>query len=319
MNKLLTGLFSSLLALATASAAAQAFPARPAKVIVTVPPGVTPDITARLLASKLGAALGQPMTVENRAGAGGTIAADAVAKAPADGYTLLYAPNPVATMAPFMYSKLPYAQTDLQPISIVGKLGYVLLANKDLPASNMTELVQYLRERPGVVPYASYGIGTGTHMAMEQLQNDMQLKLLHVPYRTSPTTDLMAGQVQLMFEPYGGAALQSIASGRLKALGVTLTTRSPALPNVPAISETIPGFESPGWLAFWAPAKTPPAVLQRYQDEIARAVAHPDVQKQFTELSIQPVAIDARGMTQTIEKEAAYWSALIRRLGIKLD
>lgn len=305
--------------LSAAGIGAQTFPSKTIRVVVTVPPGVTPDITARLLASRMGPGMGQPLVVDNRPGAGGTIGADQVAKSPADGHTLLYAPNPVATMAPHMYSKLPYAPSDLKPVSIVGKLGYVLLANKDAPFSSIKELIEYARARPDGVSYASYGVGTGSHLAMEQLQNDLKLKMLHVPYKSSPTTDLIGGQVQLLFEPYGGAALESVKAGKLKAIGVTLTTRSPALPDTPSISETVPGFESPGWLGFWVPSGTPPAIVKRYEDEIARAVASAEVQERFRALSITPTTIDAKDMADTIARESTYWGALIRRLGIKLD
>ncbi|MDR6859468.1 tripartite tricarboxylate transporter substrate binding protein [Variovorax guangxiensis] len=295
------------------------FPSRPIKVVVTTPVGVTPDVTARLIATKLGQAWSMPVVVDNKPGAGGTIAADAVAKAAADGYTLLFAPNPIPTMAPHLYSKLPYAQTDLQPITIVAQVGYVLLANKDLPVSNMKELAEYVKARPGAVSYASYGVGAGTHLLMEKLAAEMQVTMLHVPYKTSPLPDLMSGQVQLLIEPFGGPAVEAVKAGRLKPLGVTMKTRSPALPKVPSISETFGGFESVGWLGFWVPAKTPVAVVQKYHDAIAEVMAQQDVQNQFRDLSIVPVNTGPVTMAQTIERESGTWGALIRRLGIKMD
>jgi tripartite-type tricarboxylate transporter receptor subunit TctC len=313
-------LLAATLGIFCLTAQAQAiFPSKPIKVVVTTPPGVTPDVTARIVANKLNQAWNTPVVVDNRPGAGGTIAADAVAKAAPDGYTVLYAPNPVPTMAPYLYSKLPYAQTDLQPITIVAQVGFVLLANKDLPVSNIKELAEYLRARPDAVSYASYGVGSGTHLLMERLSAEMQVKLLHVPYKASPLPDLLSGQVQLLFEPYGGAALEAMKAGRLKALGVTPPTRSAVLPNVPSISETVSGFESQGWLGFWVPAKTPAAVIRKYQEGIANVMALPEVQNQFRELSIAPVNTGPAAMAQTIERESGYWGALIRKLGIKLD
>jgi tripartite-type tricarboxylate transporter receptor subunit TctC len=206
-------LLAALLAASYAAHAQAPFPTRPIKVVTTTPPGVTPDVTARAIATKLGQVWNTPVVVDNRPGAGGTIAADAVAKSPADGYTLLYAPNPVPTMAPYLYSKLPYAPSDLQPITIVAQVGYVLLANKNLPVSTMKELADYLRARPNAVSYASYGVGAGTHLLMEKLAADMQVKLLHVPYKASPLPDLMSGQVQLLIEPFGGPAVEAVKAG----------------------------------------------------------------------------------------------------------
>jgi tripartite-type tricarboxylate transporter receptor subunit TctC len=269
--------------------------------------------------AKLAKTWNSPVVVDNRPGAGGTIAADVVAKATPDGYTVLYAPNPVPTMAPFLYTRLPYAQSDLRPITIVAQLGFVLLANKDLPVSNLKELAAYARARPGQVTYASYGVGSGTHLIMERLEGAMHMKLLHVPYKSSPLSDLLGGQVLLLLEPYGGSAVEAFKAGRLKALGVTLSTRSSTLPDVPAISEVVKGFESPGWLGFWLPAKTPEAVVQKYQNGLAKVMADPEVQSQFRDLSIMSVNTGPAAMSEAIERESGYWGALIKRLGIKFD
>lgn len=306
------------LVLATAGFA-QPFPTQPIKVVVTFPPGVTPDTTARMLAAKLQDVLGQAVVVDNRAGAGGTIGAAVVAKAPADGYTILYAPNSVLTMAPHLYKKLPYAPSELKPVSIVGELGYVLLANKDFPAANMKELVDYVKARPGAVSYASYGVGTGTHLTMELLQKELGLKMLHVAYKSSPVPDLVSGQVQLLFEPYGGQGVESVKAGRLKALGVTLKNRAPELPSVPSISDVAPRYESPGWLGFALPAKTPAAVQQKYLEALATVMAMPDVKSKFRGLSVDAVNTGPSEMSKAIEHESALWSSLLKDLSIVLD
>jgi tripartite-type tricarboxylate transporter receptor subunit TctC len=308
-----------LLAAAALGAQAQPFPSRPIKVEVTTPAGVTPDVTARIVGNKLAQVWHSPVIVDNRPGAGGTIAADVAAKAAPDGYTVLYAPNPVPTMAPFLYTKLPYSQSDLRPVAIVAQLGFVLLANKSLPVSDLKELAAYVRAHPGQVTYASYGIGSGTHLIMERIEADLQMKLLHVPYKSSPVPDLLAGRVQLLLEPYGGSGVEALKTGRLKALGVTLNARSPSLPDVPAISEVVKGFESPGWLGFWLPAKTPESIVRKYREGIAKVMADPEVQARFRELSIVPVDIGPEAMAQAIAQESAYWGPLIARLGIKLD
>ena len=310
---------AAVLATSALIAQAQSFPTRPIKLVVPTAAGVTPDVTGRILGNKLGQVLNGAIVVDNRPGAGGTIAADVVAKAPPDGYTVLYAPNQVPTMAPFMYHKLPYAQSDLRPVTIVAQVGYVLLANKDLPVTNMKELAEYVRANPGKVSYGSYGVGAATHLLMEKLGGEMHAKLLHVPYKTSPLADLVSGRVQLLMEPFGGSAVEAYKAGRVKALGVTLNTRAAALPNVPPISEYVKGFDTRGWLGLWVPAATPEPVVQKYQEGLAKVMADPEVNAQFRGLDILPVNTGADAMAQTIAKESATWGPLIQKLGIKLD
>lgn len=319
MKHIVAAALAMAMAVAPFAGRAQSFPSKPVKIVLTAPPGTTPDITARFLATRLSELWRQPVVVDNRVGAGGTIGADVAAKAPADGYTLLYAPNPVFTMAPHMYQKLPYSNADFQPLSIVGRLGFILLASKDLPVSNLKELVAYARARAGEITYGSYGVGSGPHLSMELLESQLQLKLVHVPYKANAAQDLLGGQVQLMFEPYGGAALEFAKTGRVKVLGVSMKTRSPDWPNAPAISEVVPGYESPGWLGLLLPAKTPPEIVQKYQDAIATIMAMPDVQAQFRRLSIEPVNTGPDSMAQTIKQQSAHWGALIKRLAIRLD
>lgn len=312
-------LLAALLALTACTVHAQPFPARPVRIILTAPPGTTPDITARLLATKLSEVWRQPVVVDNRVGAGGTIGADAAAKSPADGYTVLYAPNPVFTMAPHMYQKLPYAITDFQPVTMVARLGFILLANKEFPASNLKEAIDYVRANPGTVSYGSYGVGSGPHLSMALLEREQQLRLVHVPYKAGAAQDLVGGQVQLLFEPYGGTALEFAKTGKVKVLGVSMKSRSPDWPNVPAISEVVPGYESPGWLGWFLPARTPPEITQKYQEAIATVMAMPEIQAQFRKLSVEPVNTGPVVLAETIRQETAYWSSLIKRLGIRLD
>jgi tripartite-type tricarboxylate transporter receptor subunit TctC len=313
-------LATAMLGLALSGGAlAQEFPVQPIKIVVPFPPGVTPDTTARLLAARLSEVLGQPVLVDNRPGAGGTIGAAAVAKAPADGYTIFYAPNSVFTMAPHMYRKLPYASNELQPVAIVGQLGYVLLAAKDFPASNMKEFFEYVGAHPGAVNYASYGTGTGTHLTMELLAKQLRLKMEHIPYKASPVPDLMSGQVQLLFEPYGGQGLEAMKAGKLKALGVSLKTRSPEWPSVPAISEVAPNYESPGWLGFWLPAKTPASVQDKFREAFAKVMSSSEVKTRFRSFSIDATNIGPADMAKTIDKESALWSSLLKELSISLD
>lgn len=302
-----------------ASASAQTFPTQTIKLVVPYPPGVTPDITARVLAAKLGDVLGQAVIVDNRLGAGGTIGAAVVAKAPADGYTMLYAPSALLTMTPLMYKKLPYSNADLQPVSFIGYLGYLLMVNNDFPAANLKEFVDYVRAHPKGVRYASYGIGSGTHLSMELFAKQAGLQMEHIPYKSTPTTDVMSAQVQLMLEPYGGQALEVVKAGKLKALGVTPRQRSPEWPNVPSMSEVAPGYDVLGALGIWLPAKTPTAIRQRYLEALGKVMAMPEVKDRFRSLSIEPVNTGPAPMLKTIEKETALWSSLVKELDISLD
>src|SRR4029079_11797052 len=251
--------------LAPLFALAQAYPNRPVRVVVTFPPGGTPDIYGRIMSAELQKVWGQPVIVENRTGAGGTIGTDVVAKAAPDGYTLLFAADASVTLAPAVIAKMPYDPVrDLTPIVNVTAGPFVLMANPAFPANNMAELIALAKKQPGKIPYASSGAGGQQHLAMESVRSMAGIDVVHVPYKGfgQGVTDVLANQVPLIF---GGitASISYTSSGKLKALGVTSPKRARALPNVPTIAETLPGFDITAWYGFLGPAKLPAEIVRK--------------------------------------------------------
>jgi tripartite-type tricarboxylate transporter receptor subunit TctC len=296
-----------------------AYPTKPVKIIVPAPAGGPPDIMARLYADQLGRSLGQQFIVENKAGASGNIGADAVAHAPADGYTLLYAYNQIPTMNPHLFGKLSYdMQKDLVPISITLNTGYVLLATNNFPANNLAETLAYAKANPGKVAFASYGPGTASHLAFEIIQEQTGTKFLHVPSKAGQVADVMAGHVSMVFEAFP-SAIQFVTSGKTKALAVTTPKRLPALPNVPAMSEAVPGFDLLGWQGVWATAGTPPDILAKLQSEFARITQLPEMQRRIRELASEPVGSSSKDMASAIQTEYARWGTIIKAKDIRLD
>src|SRR3954468_12156681 len=249
----LLALFLPLVALA------QPYPSRPVRVVVTFPPGGTPDIYGRVMAAELQKTWGQAVIVENRTGAGGTIGTDSVAKAPPDGYTLLFADDATITLAPAGIAKLPYDPLrDLAPIVNVTAGPFVLMAHPSFPANNVAELIALAKKEPGKIPYASSGAGTQQHLAMESVRTMAGIDVVHVPYKGfgQGVTDVLANQVPLIF---GGitASIAYVGGVKRKALGVTSAKRAKALPNVPSIAETLPGFDINAWYGFLGPPGLP--------------------------------------------------------------
>ena len=234
--------------LAVTSAQAQAaYPSRVVRIIVPAPAGTGPDVMARLYAEHLGRSLGQSFVVEDRPGASGNLGADAVAHAPADGYTLLYAYNQIPTMNPHLFSKLSYDPVkDLVPISQTLSTAYVLLGNNDLPAKDLAGIIDYARKNPGKLAYASYGPGTASHLVMELIQDSEKVQFLHVPYKQGQVTDVIGGQVAMVIEPFP-SAIPMVKSGKVRALAVTTDKRIKELPDAPTMSEAIKGLTLYGW------------------------------------------------------------------------
>jgi tripartite-type tricarboxylate transporter receptor subunit TctC len=299
--------------------AQNAYPNRPVKIIVPAPAGSSPDVMARLYAEQLGRNLGQPFVVENRAGASGNIGAEAVAKAPADGYTLLYAYNQIPTMNPHLFGKLSYdAIKDLAPVTVTLSTAYVLLAYNQFPPNNLREAVAYARSNPGKVAYASYGPGTASHLAFELIQDATQAQFLHVPYKQGQVTDVMGGQVSMVFEPFP-SAIQFAKSGKVKSLAVTSKKRLPALPDVPTMSEAIPGMDLLGWQGVWATAGTPDAVVAKLQSEFRSITQTPEMQKRIADYASEPVGSTSAEMKDMIQTEYVRWGKLIKAKNIRLD
>jgi tripartite-type tricarboxylate transporter receptor subunit TctC len=306
--------------LAVTSAQAQAaYPSRVVRIIVPAPAGTGPDVMARLYAEHLGRSLGQSFVVEDRPGASGNLGADAVAHAPADGYTLLYAYNQIPTMNPHLFSKLSYDPVkDLVPISQTLSTAYVLLGNNDLPAKDLAGIIDYARKNPGKLAYASYGPGTASHLVMELIQDSEKVQFLHVPYKQGQVTDVIGGQVAMVIEPFP-SAIPMVKSGKVRALAVTTDKRIKELPDAPTMSEAIKGLTLYGWQGVWAPAGTPPDILAKLQSEFARITKLPDMQKRIADFASVPIGSTGPEMASAIQRESQQWGAVIRDKRITLD
>ncbi|NYE22112.1 Bug family tripartite tricarboxylate transporter substrate binding protein [Pigmentiphaga litoralis] len=304
---------------ADTKSAAASYPTHTIRIITPVPPGAAPDVMARLYADQLSKSLRQPVTVENRAGASGNIGAEFVAKAPADGYTILYGYNQIPTMNPHLFAKLGYdMQRDLAPVTQTLSTAYVLLGNKDLPAKNLAEVIAYARKNPEKLAYASYGPGTASHLIFEIIQDSAKIKLLHVPYRQGALTDVLGGQVAMLFEPFP-SGVPYAKSDKVRALAVTTDKRVPELPDVPAMNEAVLGLNLVGWQGVWVPRATPPEIVAKLNAEFVRITRTPDMRARIAELASLPMGNTPDEMRAAIQKESAQWGSIIKARHIVLD
>ena len=310
---------AAALALASLGAAAQGFPAKTVRIVVPFPPGGTADALSRLTADKLTGILGRPVIVENRAGAGGNLAAEFVARAEPDGHTLLSSPPHLLTINHLLY-KLAFDPSKLVPVSIIAAYPNVLLAGPKLQASNMQELIAQARANPGKLNIASQGNGTSSHLSAELFKSMAGIDLGHVPYKgTGPAmTDLLGGQVDAMFDNLV-TAMPHVKSGRLKLLGVGGAGRVAAFPDVPAIAELLPGFRSETWMGIVAPPGTPPEIAAQLSAAVARAVQEPDFRRFITELQAEPVGNTPRDMAEVLRQDTERWAQVIRTARITLQ
>jgi tripartite-type tricarboxylate transporter receptor subunit TctC len=311
----------AILAVAAAGALAQqAWPAKPIKLVVGLPAGLAIDVIARVYAEKLSRTLGQPVVVENRPGAAGTIAQDGVAKAPADGYTLLYAISNSFVTNPYVYSKLPFdVDKDFTPVSMTALAGLYVVVNKDFPARNMGELIQLVRANPGKYSYASYGIGGFPHLMMELIVDEEKLNMVHVPYRGGALTDVVGGAIPMVIEP-PNTAIPFIRDGRVKALAYLGTKRHPATPDVPMLGESVPGTKDIiGFHGIWAPAGTPRDIVARLNQEIVKASRDPEVQDKVRSAFAETTSSTPEELAAQVKRDQARWSALIKAKNIKAE
>jgi len=303
-------------------ALAQTYPTKPVKIVVTFPPGSTPDIVGRELASRLQGALGQPFVVENRAGAGGNIGADAVAKAPPDGYTLLVSTNGVFAINKSLYKSMPFdPDRDLAPISLLATAPQLLVVQPKLGVHSFPEFLEYARRNPGKLSYGSVGAGSASHLTMELLKSAAGVSLVHVPYKGFPpaVTDMLAGNIDAMFAIIPGV-LQHVKAGKMTGLAVTALKRSALAPGVPSVSELgYPQLESLAWIGLAAPAGTPQPVLDRLSAETMRGMQSPEVRGLLGKQGFDVVADSPQEFARWIKSESGKWSAVVRASGAKVD
>lgn len=315
---------AALMALPLASQAqaqgqAMDYPSKPIRLVLPFPPGGVTDLLARTLAERLQARLGQTVVVENKAGAGTVLASDFVARAPADGYTLLMAASSLGA-APAVMKKVNYDPVkSFEPVTLVAQVTHWLVVNPKLPVKNVAELIAYAKARPGKLSYGSTGHGTSTHLEAELFEDLAGIYMVHIPYRGSgpALTDLVAGQTDLMFDALGSSS-GMVKDGRLRALAVTTAKRSPAVPEVPTIAETgLPGFDVMPWLGIVAPKGTPSAIVNKLHAEIVQAMNVPEVQEQFRQRGLPLVLNKPAEFGPFIEQETARWLKVVKSAGIQ--
>lgn len=315
-------LMLSALAFASLSAEAQAFPNKPMKIIVPFPPGAATDTLARTVAQKMQEAFGQPVIVENKAGATGTIGSSMVAASPADGYTLLMATTSTHGIAPNLYKKPPYDPVkDFEPVSLVGWAPNVLAANPSLPANNVKELIALAKAQPGKLTFASSGSGSSIHLAGELFKSMAGVDMLHVPYKGAAPAlaDLIGGQVDIMFDTVA-QSLPQIKAGRLKALAVTTAKRSTALPDVPTVSEAgLAGYEMAAWIGLLAPAGTPKDIVDKLYREVVKITRAPEVQARMTAAGVELVATTPAEFLNILATEQAKYAKVMKDAGMKQE
>jgi tripartite-type tricarboxylate transporter receptor subunit TctC len=311
-----------LLGALAANVQAQSWPTRPVKLVVSFPPGTTPDTVARVVAPRLQEALGQPVVVENRPGAGGNVAAEAVAKSPADGYTLLVSTNAAVATNKVLYENLPYdPERDLAPISLLATASQALVTHTSVPVKTFKEFLDYAQRNPGKLSYGTTGSGSASHLTMELLKADAKVNLVHVPYKGFPqaVTDMLAGNVHTMFAIIPGV-LPHIKAGKITPLAVTALRRSELLPDVPAVLELgYPQLESLAWIGLLAPAKTPVEIIERLAAESRKALEAPEARKVLTSAGFDVAATTPTQFRAWQQSEIAKWGKVIRATGAKPD
>jgi tripartite-type tricarboxylate transporter receptor subunit TctC len=314
---------AALLAVLLPAAAANAadYPTRPIRFVVGFLPGGPSDTIARVVGGKLAEALGQPVVIDNRAGAGGNLSAEIAAAAQPDGHTLLLGTGGPLVMAPILGTKLGFdPDKDFVPVSKLGDSMSMLAAHPSLPANSVKELIAYARQRPGEIHYASSGVATANHLAAELLSSMAGIQLTHVPYKGSGAAlpALIGGQVKLGFGPLL-PSIPHIKAGRLKALGVSGLKRSSALPEVPAIAETLPGFEVNSWYGVFVSSKTPRPVVAKLNQTLVKVLALPEVKERLSRDGVDPAGSTPEQLAALVQAEKKLWAKVIKQANIRIE
>jgi tripartite-type tricarboxylate transporter receptor subunit TctC len=310
--------FAAVLLFAASPAAAQ-YPERAIRLVLPFPAGGAVDVVMRLVADKLAADLGRPFIIENKAGAGGILATDAVAKSAPDGYTLLIT-TPNHTINAALHAKLPYdTEKDLAPVSIVAEVPELLVSHPGAPFDNFRTMVEYAKQNPGKLNYSSAGIGTLPHITMEVLLKGLGIRVAHIPYKGAAPAlnDLIAGVVQLKYDTYA-TAHQHVAAGKLRALAFASRTRSSLMPDVPTVAEMgLPGYEGVLWIAMMAPGKTPPAIVEKLAVSVAHVMRQPELAARLKRDGVEAVGGPTEAFRAQIAREIPQWRDVIKSANIK--
>ncbi len=314
--------FAAACALCSPLAAQDGYPSKPVRWVVPYAAGGLPDTIGRVLAQKLAENLGQQVTIENRGGAGGITGTEAVARAAPDGYSFLVADVGQVAINPFLYAKLPYDPAkDLAPVSLLATANLFLVANQSVPVKDFGELVALARAKPGVLNYGSSGVGSIHHLSMEVLKSSLGLAIVHIPYKGTGQSipALVGGDVSLAYSAMPSIAAH-VKSGRVKVLAVSTAKRSPTAPDVPTVAELgIPGYDFAPEIGLLAPAGTPPAIVNRMSQEVARALKSPEVAQRFAQLDIEPVGSSPADYAARIRAANEKYAQAVRVSGARID
>ena len=321
-NKILIVIAAFACAGAAAGTYAQTYPTKAVRFVVPFAPGGGSDLVARTVAMKLTEALGQPVVIDNRAGAAGSIGADIAAKSPPDGHTLLLGSNGPLAINPSLYAKLPYdAARDFAPVSLVTVMPFVLVVHPTLPVKSVKELIALAKARPGQLNYGSPGNGSTTHLANELLKSMTGMQIAHVPYKgvAPAATDLISGNIQMMSGDLS-TLMPHVRSGRMRPLAVTSARRSSLLPDMPTVAEAgVPGYEAIGWFGVLVPAGTPAAIVERLNSAMVKGLAAPDARQRLSAFGGDVAVGTPEQFAAHIRTEAAKWGKLIKAIGLKAD
>ena len=305
---------------ASATALAQSYPNRPIRIVVGFAPGGTADMVARIFATRLLETLGQQVFIENKAGAGGTIAHAIAAQAPADGYTYVLATNSTFAIAPHLYGTLPYDEKALVSVALVTSSGMALCVHPSVEARSVSELIALARSKPGALNFATAGLGATSHLASELFMSMADIRMSHVPYRagSQAVQAVVAGDVQLAFVDVH-VAQTLMTAGRVRILGVTSLARHPLMPDIPTVSESgLPGFEMATTTGLFAPAGVAPDIVRRMEKEVVAVLQRPEVADKYTKLSFDVLAKGQAALDAHVQSESAKWGKVIRERGIKI-
>jgi len=299
--------------------AAPDWPARPIRIVVPFAAGISPDIVARLVGDALVRTLGQPVLVDNRAGAAGMIGAEAAARSPADGYTVFMSVESIVGVLPHIYSRLPYDHfRDFVPVTQVVQVPYFLVTAPGSALNSLPAVLAQARDKPGSIDFASLGVGSGAHVRMAMFNSLAGVRMNHVPYKGSPLADLMGGQIALVFEP-ATTALPLIKAGKLRALAVTSAQPHPLAPEVPPVASLLPGYRADGWQGFFVPRGTPQEVVATLNTHTVRALRHPDVAARIAQLGLQAVGNTAEEFAAITRSEYEKWGKVARDNDIRVE
>ena len=320
MNRLLRILVWLALAAVATTASAQNYPSGPVKLIVPVPAGGVTEVMARVLAQRLQEMWNQTVIVENRPGGNYGVGAQAVERSPADGLTLLVAPDSTFTANPELSSKLIYDVDNFTPIAVLCRATPMMIVNPSLSVKNVAELISYAKANPGKLSYGSFGVGTYAHLSMEDFKQRTGTDIQHVPYRGAAPglNGLLGNEVSVMLLNLSSVE-EHARAGKVRLIAAATANRAPALPDLPTVSETVPGFQSSVWFALWGPGKMPPALTAKIHADVSKALDLPEVQQFFKTNSFSRVDLSPADFGKLIQSDLKHWSALIKSVGAKID